>query len=94
MAPIVTPDADAQKLVTLVQGHLAQKLGIPADQVALAEIRSVRWRDSGLGCAKPGVDYIQMETPGYKILLEAGGQTYNYHTDQIKRFVLCTSHRS
>ena len=86
---IVTPDAKAQKLVKLVQEHLAQRLGIPADQIVLAEIKAVNWRDSGLGCAKPGVDYIPRETPGYNIRLEAGGQSYTYHTDQDQRFVLC-----
>jgi hypothetical protein len=86
---LVTPDAKAQKLVKLVQEHLAQKLGIPTDQIVLAEIKAVKWRDSGLGCAKPGVDYIPRETPGYNIRLEADGQSYTYHTDQDQRFVQC-----
>jgi hypothetical protein len=76
-------------MVSLVKGHLAQRLNTTAEQIALTEIQPVVWRDAGLGCPKPGVDYIQMETPGYTIFLEANGKTYNYHTDQTKRFVLC-----
>ena len=60
-----------------------------ADQIVLADIRPVVWRDAGLGCPKPGVDYMQVETPGYTILLAAGGTAYRYHTDETKRFVPC-----
>jgi hypothetical protein len=85
----MTPDAVSQKMVTLVKEHLAQKLGIPVEQIALSEVKPVVWRDGSLGCPKPAIDYIQVETPGFNILLEAGGQTYNYHTNQSNRFVMC-----
>jgi len=88
VAPI-TPGASTDQIIKLVKQHLAQTLGITADQIVLSDIKPVLWRDAGLGCPKPGVDYIQMETPGYNILLEAGGKTYRYHTDEVKRFVLC-----
>jgi len=89
MTPVTPPNEATSKMVTLVIQHLAKKLGIGADQVNISDVKPVIWRDAGLGCPKPGVDYIQMETPGFNIRLEAGGQTYNYHTDQTKRFVLC-----
>jgi len=82
-------DAPAQKMVTLVKEHLAQQLGIPVEQIALSEAKPTVWRDASLGCPKPAIDYIPMETPGYNIVLEAGGRTYNYHTDQANRFVVC-----
>jgi hypothetical protein len=85
----ITPDAVSQKMVTLVKEHLAQKLGIPVEQITLSEVRPAMWRDASLGCPKPAIDYIQVETPGFNILLEAGGQTYNYHTNQSNRFVMC-----
>ena len=89
MTPVTPPDADSEKLVALVKQHLAQKLAISTDQIMLSDIKSVVWRDAGLGCPKPGVDYIQVETPGYNILLEANGKTYTYHTDLTRRFVPC-----
>lgn len=89
MVTPVTPNTTAQTLVTLVKEHLAQKLGITVDQIALSEVKPVVWRDASLGCPKPAVDYMPMETPGYSIVLEAGGLTYNYHTDEVKRFVMC-----
>lgn len=89
MTPVTPPDEIAEKMVALVKEHLAQRLSMAADQIVLAEIKPVRWRDAGLGCPKPGIDYIQVETPGYNILLQAGGSTYNYHTDETKRFIQC-----
>jgi hypothetical protein len=89
MVTVTPPDAASEKLVLLVKGHLAQRLGIAEDGIVLSDVRPVMWRDASLGCPKPAIDYIPMETPGYKIVLEANEQTYNYHTDADRRFVLC-----
>ncbi len=89
MVPVTPPDEASEKMVALVKQHLAQRLSMTADQIVLADIKPVVWRDAGLGCPKPGVDYMQVETPGYTILLAAGGTAYRYHTDETKRFVPC-----
>jgi hypothetical protein len=91
MTPVTSPDEASEKMVTLVKQNLAQRLGIPADQIVLSDVKPVVWRDAGLGCPKPSVDYIQVETPGYNIFLQAGGKTYNYHTDETRRFVACNT---
>jgi hypothetical protein len=80
---------DEQKMVDLSRKNLSQKLKINIDQIVLASIKKVTWRDASLGCPKPGIDYIRVETTGYSIMLEAEGKTYNYHTDESKRVVLC-----
>jgi hypothetical protein len=89
MAPATPPNEAAERMVTLVKQHLAQRLNVAADQIVLSDVKPVVWRDAGLGCPKPAVDYIQVETPGYNILLEVDGKTYRYHTDETKRFVQC-----
>jgi hypothetical protein len=33
--------------------------------------------------------YAQVITPGYRVVLEAGGQRYEYHTDTGRFVVLC-----
>ena len=91
MSTPIIPDASSDQVVNLVKQHLAKQLGISLDQITLSDLKPAVWRDAGLGCPKPGVDYIQIETPGYRIVLEAQGQTYNYHTDQTQRFVPCRS---
>ena len=82
-------DATAQRMVTLASEHLATRLNARLEQIALVKVTPVRWRDAGLGCPKPNIDYMQRETPGYNVLLEAGGDTFEYHTDQGKRAILC-----
>lgn len=89
MTPLITPDAAAQKMVDLAKEDLAHRLSVAVDEITLVEVRPTVWRDASLGCPRPAIDYIPMETPGYNIVLEAGGQTYNYHTDADRRFVLC-----
>ena len=89
MTPVTPPDDASAKLVSMVKEHLAKQLNISTEQIVLSSVKAVVWRDAGLGCPKPGVDYIQVETPGYNILLEASGKTYRYHTDATKRFVPC-----
>lgn len=60
---------------------LAQQLGISQDQIKLVQAEEVEWPDSCLGVRRPGIMCAQMVTPGYRITLEAGGKTYEYHTD-------------
>ena len=49
----------------------------PAD-VVVVSTESVTWNDGSLGCPKPGVSYIQMIIQGYRVIVEAGGQRYDY----------------
>jgi hypothetical protein len=80
-----------QKMIDLSRKNLSQKLTIDIDQIVVLSIMQITWRDAGLGCPKPGIDYIRVETPGYSIQLEAEGKTYNYHTDENKRVILCNT---
>ena len=49
----------------------------PAD-VVVVSTESVTWNDGSLGCPKPGMSYIQMIIQGYRVIVEAGGQRYDY----------------
>lgn len=51
-----------------------------AESVQVVSVEAVDWSDSSLGCPKTGMMYAQVITPGYKIVLESGGRTYNFHT--------------
>jgi len=59
---------------------LAEKLGIAKSAVSVVDVQSVEWPDASLGCPQPGAMYAQVITPGYRIVLEANGQRYEYHT--------------
>jgi hypothetical protein len=47
--------------------------------VKVVTAEAVTWPDGALGCPQPGMMYTQALQPGYRIVLEAGGQTLNYH---------------
>jgi hypothetical protein len=77
-------------LITRARKDLAQRLGVNDDAITTKNVEEVEWKDTSLGCPKRGVYYIQAVTPGYQIVLEANGQTYDYRTDG-ERLFLCES---
>jgi ribosomal protein L20A (L18A) len=72
----------------LAIADLAGRLGIAKSAVKVLQIEAVEWPDASLGCPQPGMMYAQVITPGYRILLEAVGQTYDYRAT-AGRVMLC-----
>jgi len=68
---------------------LAKQKNLPVADISVVSVEAVEWNDSSLGCPQEGFMYAQVITPGYLIKLAAGGQQYQYHTDQTKTVVLC-----
>jgi hypothetical protein len=90
----VTPPPGAQEVVRLAKEDLAQRLGVAVDQIQLVSVEAVDWSDTSLGCPQPGMMYAQVITPGYRVVLEAGGKQYDYHTDEGRFVVLCEGKES
>ncbi len=87
---IPTPSNPAlQGLVMQAKEDLARRLSIEVDQIDLVESKAVEWPDVSLGCPEPGKVYAQVITPGYRIVLEAAGEAYEYHSDAQRRVVCC-----
>jgi hypothetical protein len=49
----------------------------------------VEWSDSSLDCPQTGMEYLQVTTPGYRIVLQVNNQSYEYHTNRDAYFVYC-----
>lgn len=64
------------------QAFLAQKTGIPADQITLLQSEKVDWDNTCLGAAQPGEVCAQVITPGYQIALDTPGGVYQIHTNE------------
>lgn len=75
-------------LVDQAKKDLSQRIHVPTERIALKVVEAVQWRDSSLGCPEPGMYYLMVITPGYRIQLEANGQVYEYHTSET-RVVYC-----
>ncbi len=79
----------AQQAVLAAKRDMASRLGVPIEEVRVVQVEAVEWPDASLGCPEPGKMYIQVITPGYRIVLQAAGKTFEYHTDRGSRAVLC-----
>ncbi|HET6628264.1 MAG TPA: hypothetical protein VFG91_00655 [Woeseiaceae bacterium] len=59
---------------------VAEYLSVDADELELLRIEPVEWRDSGIGCPDPGMDYLHVITPGHFALVrDASGATHRVH---------------
>jgi hypothetical protein len=67
-------------LTTRAVADLSKELGIPAANIKVALSEAVEWPDAGLGCPEPDMSYVQVITPGYRIVLQVGDKLYEYHT--------------
>lgn len=65
-------------------------LGIEED-ATVRTVEAIDWPDSSLGCPQPGMMYAQVITPGYRMVLEAGGEEYVFHASSgaDANLVLC-----
>jgi hypothetical protein len=82
-------DPGLQSLIEKAKEDLAQRLSISVTQINLVEAMEVEWSDASLDCPQPGVDYLQVLTPGYRILLEYGGNEYEYHSNRDAYVIYC-----
>jgi hypothetical protein len=71
------PDA-----VEAARQALAGLLKLAAQQIKVVSSEQMDWPDSCLGAAETGEMCLQVITPGYKVVMQANGQQYIYHTDE------------
>jgi hypothetical protein len=82
-------DADLQNLIESIKEDLAGRLALSVTAIEVAEVMEVEWSDSSLDCPQPGMEYLQVITPGYRIVLQVNNQSYEYHTNRDAYFVYC-----
>ncbi len=88
--PSAATPAEAGAAVRAAINDLATKLKIPSEAVQVVSVSAVDWSDTSLGCPQPGMFYAQVIVQGYKIVLSAGSQQIEYHSDQKGRVVTCS----
>lgn len=76
------------EFIAQAKAELAARLGISIGEIALVRSEAVEWSNSSLGCAVQGETYVEVPTPGYRIILADGQDRYEYHTD-LFRMILC-----
>lgn len=72
----------ADDIVSKARRDLAQRLRFPEDQIAEAETEAAEFSDASLGAPVADEMSAQIITPGWRIRLKAGGDTYEYRATQ------------
>ena len=72
-------------LLAGVRRALADRLHISEDAIRVVQREGVGWPDSGFGCKDYGGLYLGAEEMGYRIVLQAQGSRFTYHTSEGHR---------
>jgi len=83
----------ADQLVEQAKADLSRRLGRSADAIQVKAVEAVEWRDSSLGCPVEGMMYAQVLVPGFRLLLQVDGQTYEYHSSLKEPVIYCARPR-
>jgi len=83
-APSEPPPADSadQPAVQAALEALAAALGIDLAQIKVVSVEAVEWPDGCLGIIRINALCAQGIVPGYRVILEADGQQYEYRTNE------------
>lgn len=76
-------------LLAAMVADLAGRLAVDSAAITVVSDEAITWPDGSIGCPQPGMLYPQVLIDGYKVVLDAGGVTYPYHSDGSGTFFLC-----
>lgn len=87
---IATPmSGDLSRLIDIAKVDLAQRVGTVPEEIELLHIEKAEWPDTSPGCAKHGLSRRPVVISGYRILLRAMEQEFEYHTNRESGIVFC-----
>ena len=87
--PVVITGGEKEEMIAKVIDDLASRLKISEDQITVISAEAKKWGDTSLGCPEEGMNYAQILTPGYRIILEYNGIQYDYRTGDMGKIFLC-----
>ena len=88
MPSLPTSDVPEDMLMAVIQEAAAQTGVSPGDLVVVAA-EAVTWSDGSLGCPEPGMGYTQALVPGYRVVIDAGGEELHFHGGETGDFRYC-----
>ena len=66
-----------------------ERTGVAAADLEIIRSESLIFSDGSLGCPKPDVVYTQAPVPGYRVVLDADGQSLDYRVTERGYMMLC-----
>ena len=76
-----------EALLEKVREDLEKRVG--DKKLFLSRAEAVTWPSGALGCPEPGMAYTQALVPGYHVVFEVDGKSWDYRMNQGGWFKLC-----
>ena len=87
--PPASIDPGLAGLIAEAVADLAARRSMAVSDIAVVTAELVVWPNAALGCPLPDMRYRQIPEDGARIVLEAGGVTYGYHSGGSRGLFLC-----
>lgn len=91
--PDLSGEVPAELLLSMLQ-QVSEATGVALPELVVEEAQAVTWSDGSIGCPEPGMMYTQALVDGYRVVIRAAAETYDFHASQTGHFVLCPPERS
>lgn len=91
VTPVQPVDPNPSGPVAAAVADLTIRLGIDPSDITVVSVEEVTWPDGSIGCPQPGMRYTQALVNGSLVTLEAGGQTYEYHSGGGRSLFYCAN---
>ena len=83
------PAAKKRDLAIARARETLRSAGVDPSLLTVTSAEPVTWPDSSLGCPQPGIQYLQVLTPGYRVELHGAQGDYLVHVAG-KQSIVCT----
>lgn len=88
-APTAAHAGISEESLAALVARAAEEAGVNLDEVRIVSAEEVTWSDGSLGCPQPGQAYTQALVPGFRVVVEIGGDELNFHAAQGGEFRFC-----
>lgn len=79
------------QILAIFQDDLARRALVKHDAITVVSATEQEWPNGAMGCPQPGEMYTQMIVPGYRVVMQAAGNRYAYHSDRRGNFIVCAN---
>jgi hypothetical protein len=92
---VATDDSEAavgevpDEMMGKIIDDLLTRIAANRTDIKVLHAESLVWNDGSLGCGQPGQVYTQALVPGYHIILDHEGQSFDYRATEKGYFMLC-----
>lgn len=82
-------DFKRESILVKIRKDFQDRTGTPNNEIKIITVKSAVWANSALGCPERGKVYDENKVKGFRVVIEARGRQYTYHTDEDKETIAC-----